>query len=622
MSELTFQWPWALLGLIVLPWLPDWLPHQRAARQLKQVMHPDMLRLFSLGDDASQASRRMRWVIRLMGFCSLVALAGPSLPSKDTSLQVAPRPLIVALDLSLSMYANDINPSRIERARQKLQDILDRVGDRPVGLIAYAGDAFSVVPVTRDHATIELMLPDLSPGIMPLPGSRPDRALKLARQWAERTGEADMLLITDDLPADHLPAVSHALQNWPGETALLAMGTDAGAPIPIPERGFLQQDNTVIMSALPVRRIEQLASETGLRWQRATITDADISYLLSQTDTELGKTDTDRPLPPRNLGYWFLLPVMLISIRLMPHLGIIACLILMTGLAPTPAQALDLDALWYNRDQRAWQALRHEQFEVAAQLADDPMIKGSALYRAGKYAEAAEAFADVPSAEGHYNRGNALAQSGKIEAARAAYLKALALNPDLEQARRNLELLDQLQPQSSPQPGNGSTQPPQAPNAPNTPQQPSGNAQAQSAPGKGKDKNGQGGPSKDAHGAGGRASPDASADSGNQTYPSPADYDDTGSAGAGRQGADRPSGETSPPQNPHQERSNDLRQAARQPTDTSPGTDSTRGSPHPDSATEIWLRRIPDTPGALLQRKFQLHARERGRRLEEGEPIW
>ncbi|RMF16093.1 MAG: VWA domain-containing protein [Gammaproteobacteria bacterium] len=593
MGELTFQWPWVLAGLICLPWLPDWLPWSRSERTIGQIMHPELLRLFSLSGDKSRHTVWMRWIIRFMGLCTLLALAGPTVPAPDRNLQVAPRPLIIVLDLSLSMYARDISPSRIERARQKLQDVLKKIPDRPAGLIAYAGDAFSVVPVTRDHASIELMLPDLSPAIMPLPGSRPDRAIRLAGQWAARTGGADLLIITDDLPAARMPTLTRLLDEWPGQPTLLAMGTAAGAPIPIPERGFLEQNGTVIMAALPVARLEQLASETRLRWHRVTVTEEDIDALLTRPDTGLHTMTAEGPLPPHNIGYWFVLPVVILSLVLMPRFAVTGWVVLMMSMAPSPADALEFEALWQNRDQRAWHALQQGEYEKASRLADDPMLRGSALYRAGQYSEAARVFAQAPTAEGHYNRGNALAQAGQFDEARSAYLRALALDPGLEAARKNLALLDQLQRQSSAQAGTDQEESPQT---------------AQDHSGQSDD---SGAASRDASSQTSR--PDARATSGDGEGKSPASADTSPHANDARTGNTPSRADTKPHQadsDTHEKDSGNTQAAAQSATGL------------PTDPTEVWLRRIPDTPGALLQRKFQLHAQERGSRLEEGEPIW
>ena len=109
------------------------------------------------------------------------------------------------------------------------------------------------------------------------------------------------------------------------------------------------------------------------------------------------------------------------------------------------------DDLWQRRDQQAQEALQAKDAEAAAGLAENPEITGEAWYRAGEYQRAEQAWAQRPTADTHYNRGNAFARAGDFDNAIAAYDAALELNPEMEDALFNRALVEELKEQQEQQ---------------------------------------------------------------------------------------------------------------------------------------------------------------------------
>src|SRR5690606_38589553 len=145
-----------------------------------------------------------------------------------------------------------------------------------------------------------------------------------------------------------------------------------------------------------------------------------------------------------------LLPLALLAFRR----GLFFCLPLVfvaSSLTSPPVQAGWWDDLWQRRDQQAWDALRADDPNRAAALAKDPSLSGEAWYRSGGFSNALSAWLNRDSADAHYNRGNALAQMGELDAAIQAYDRALELQPDMEDAAFNRELLQQMKEQQQQQ---------------------------------------------------------------------------------------------------------------------------------------------------------------------------
>ena len=199
LQDLHLLRPLWLLALLPVPVLV-WLLHQRRAKagQWQHIIDADLLPAM-LSDQHSGQQGSMAWWW-LAGWClAVMALAGPAVQKLPQPVHKNQQALVILLDMSASMAAQDIKPSRSVRAIQKVTDIVRARRDGLTALVVYAGDAHTVTPLTDDGRTIESLLPSLSPFIMPAPGSRPDKAIALGQQLTQAAGipAGDLLLITD-----------------------------------------------------------------------------------------------------------------------------------------------------------------------------------------------------------------------------------------------------------------------------------------------------------------------------------------------------------------------------------------------------------------------------------------
>jgi Ca-activated chloride channel family protein len=383
----------------------------------------------------------------------ILALAGPTwerLPGPAFRNDSA---LVIALDLSKSMDATDIKPSRISRARYKISDILKQRKDGQTALLVYSGDAFTVTPLTTDTATIISQLEALNTDIMPSPGSNTtigiEKAVDLLRQAGLAKGH--ILLVADGADEDSASGLNSILGDY--RLSVLAVGTNEGAPIPQPGGGFVKdQQGNMVVAKLDVATLSELANAGHGIFQAVTDTDDDVMHLgdlfnshtvaddkAEQTDILLEQWDEKGP--------WLLLLVLpWAALRFRKGLLSLGLVFLLPF--PQDASALEWQDLWQTQNQRAQQAFQQQQYEQAADTFNNPEWRAAAQYKAGQYQEAAETLKDNQTADGHYNRGNALAKAGQLQEAVKAYQQALKTDPNHADAKHNKELVEkQLQEQ-------------------------------------------------------------------------------------------------------------------------------------------------------------------------------
>jgi Ca-activated chloride channel family protein len=416
---------------------------------------------------AGRGSRLPIWLLTAGWIITVIALANPVWEKLPQPVFQTDQATVVVMDLSLSMNSSDLKPSRMERARFKVSDILAKQQEGVIGLVVFAGDAFVVSPLTRDGETISAMLPALKPDIMPVQGSRADLGLLKAAELLKQAGRmrGEVLLLADSYTDDRALKAAKQLRQQGIITSVLGIGTEQGAPLPTGRGDFVRNnDNEVITTKLDVPAMRKLASAGGGDYVSLTASDEDISQLMAErvqatrhrTDDRFNQTSRWKENGP-----WLvilLLPLAALAFRRGWLLSI--AVLIVTGTPTEPAMAFTMNDLWQRQDQQAHQALIEGDIENAAKLAQDPLRKGVAEYKQGNYQAALKDFAAASGAEAAYNKGNALAKLGKYKEAIDAYEQALEERQDMEDARYNKGIIEKLlqQQQQSQNNDNGENQ--------------------------------------------------------------------------------------------------------------------------------------------------------------------
>jgi Ca-activated chloride channel family protein len=451
-----FLRPWWFLGLIpVVAVMGFYTWRKRNAGNWEAIINPELLPFLLQGSGGKRALNGP-WLVAFMIsawiFCCL-SLAGPAWQQLPQPVHKQDSALVVVLDLSPSMLAEDISPNRLVRARYKLIDILTRRTEGVVGLIVYGGDSHTVSPLTEDSNTIVSMVPVLEPNLLPETGSNVEEGLASAIDLAMNGGyqQADILLITDGIDKSALSNIAPIISGEGNyRLSILGVGTTDGAPIPGVAGGFIKKAGNVIVAKLNVGTLRKIAANNGGSYQTLSADDRDIDNLLAGMDSLLTNStrETGRSFDLwDDQGYWLvllLLPVLLLSFRKGTVVVILIAPLLFTA---QPVKALEWQDLWQTPDQQASEAMTAENYEAAKGLFQDSRWRGSAAFKAGDFDQAIADFSQDESATGDYNHGNALAKSGDLQGAIKAYNNALSKEPKMEDARFNLDLVEQLKDQ-------------------------------------------------------------------------------------------------------------------------------------------------------------------------------
>ena len=387
------------------------------------------------------------WLASLVWILACLALAGPAWERESMPLYRNQAARVLAIELAPTMLAADIKPTRLERARFKLNDILEQSRDMQTALIGYSGDAFVAAPLTDDVNTVRNLIDAMDPAVMPVVGNATERAIKLAQKLIEQAGlkEGELILLADSVSEDALAAARSAHAKGLN-ISVLGVGSNSGAPVPLPQGGFLQDaKGNIVLPRLDDAALRELASVGGGRYATLSTDRSDLNALLSNDQDRSGaqKTNAEKALSERFLdrGPWLvllLLPLAIFGFR--RGWLMVFALALITPSAPV--QAFEFSDLWLRADQQAARALAEGDAKHAQALAKDPAVRGSAAYRAEDYAAASDAWAKVNGADALYNQGNALAKAGKYEEAVTAYQQALDANPALEDAKANKQAVE------------------------------------------------------------------------------------------------------------------------------------------------------------------------------------
>lgn len=437
MAEWTLLRPmWALLWGV--PWLVL-LWHWRRQQRTQSLIRPDLLRYLREGyhatttqpAHASKGSRKLYW-LWLPWTLLVLALCGPARQLTDQSLYQRDDVWVWMLDISTSMLADDLPPSRLVQARQILNNLATEAPGQRIALIAYAGDAYIITPPTADHTTLRFLLDELTPDVMPVAGSRPQLAVREGLALLTRqTRPGRLLLITDDIRTEQSDSILQTLAAQHQPLDVLAVGTPTGSPIPLPGGGVQKQrTGDLVIARTPLAALAELAATSGGQFARAD-QPASLGALHGAATMDLHQA-RGHIQPAQEVGYW-LLPALLPCLILFRRGWLFVVLILPLGWVPAPARA---------DEQPGWQAWQAGQWRQAAQQFTTPMWQGNAWYRAGNYPAAAQAYQNAgDSAQALYNLGNAYAKMQAIDEAISAYTAALQRDPALEDARYNRSLL-------------------------------------------------------------------------------------------------------------------------------------------------------------------------------------
>lgn len=240
--------------------------------------------------DVSSFRTHFKFVLLLLTLASvLLALANPQIGSKLEKTQRKGVDIVIALDVSNSMLAQDIQPSRIERARQSISRLIDELENDRIGLIVFAGKAYTQLPVTTDYAAAKMMLSTVGPDMIPVQGTAIGQAIEMAMVSFknEKSGKA-IVIITDGENHDE-DAVEKASKAADAGIRIytIGMGLAEGGPIPIYNNGEItgfkkDHSGTTVITRLDETMLNKIAEAGNGIYVRASNTQAGLRKVFEE----------------------------------------------------------------------------------------------------------------------------------------------------------------------------------------------------------------------------------------------------------------------------------------------------------------------------------------------------
>jgi len=412
LSQFHFLRPFWLLSLvpiILLCWLTR--TSRKVEQDLPQGIAPHLAEALRLG---AEHDRRIRPIIFALIGAALIAVgvAGPTWTRAPNPLIADTAPLVIALKVTESMTESDLAPSRLDRAKLKIADLIDARAGAPTALIAYAGTPHRVAPLTEDPNILRPLLEGLTPDVMPEPGDAAADALALAETILTDAGnKGAILFILDDLDPDQVAAMDGS------DTALF----------------FL----TMLPNGRDLAQLDSLKNATV---QPFTGDDRDIVRLTRQIESSYTAAlgDDDR-VDWLDRGWVLAWPALLLCLLWFRRGWVIRfALLSLLAIRPDAASAEGWRDWFLTPDQQGQIAMDRKDYARAGALFHDPYHRGYALLKAGRYPEAAEELSQIETAEAAFAEGLARIRNREYRPAIAAFETALQRRPDWPEAAYNL----------------------------------------------------------------------------------------------------------------------------------------------------------------------------------------
>ncbi|MEE3876607.1 VWA domain-containing protein [Vibrio sp. YYF0003] len=441
-------WLLALIPLVFLIWL-RW--HEESKPSWKDIL-PDHLReVLTIGEHGWRKQLPLK-LLMVNVFIAILICAGPSWQREASPFGEDKASMLVVLDNSDSMLQKDLPPSRLERSKQKIRDLLAARKGGKTGLVVFAGTAHVAMPITQDSAVFDPFLAAIDPEIMPVKGKLAEQALPLIGQQLQGLAGSTVLLVTDGVNPATISKYEDYFADKPYQLLILAAG------------------NPDIVSNNPIDldSLQTLASKTDGRLIEVSVDNTDIQQLSRYVERNMQLNGVSS-MPWKDMGYVLLFPIALIMLIWFRKGWLVQwCLIAMvSGSVMMPgevmAENVSLKAeepqvvqkvttfdkaaqwwwdLWLTPDQQGQRLFNKQAYLDAAKHFSDPLRKGTAYYYASEFELAHSAFLEMqndPSEEvrdfGLYNAASALARQREYLAARDL-LQSLANTPTLSQALR------------------------------------------------------------------------------------------------------------------------------------------------------------------------------------------
>lgn len=378
--------------------------------------------------------------------------AGPTWQREQPPFVEDRAPLVIAIDLSETMDAIDVTPTRLERVKLKVKDLLALRRGARTAIVAYAGSAHLVMPLTDDDALLNTYVDSLATNLMPVRGRDTRRAFDAAEKaLADDDTPGTLLFLCSGVEDSAFDRFAGAMKDGHYQPLVLGIGTAEGGPIRTGAQSYATTSaGTRVFAKLDVDALHRLHDRTGVPVATVTTDDGDVTWIERRVQSHLQARLAETNARWKDMGWWLTIPFAIFGALWFRKGWTIhwptAALLLFLAPSAASAQTFRFADLWLTPDQQGQLAFNRGDFATAADRFADPMRKGMAWYRAGQFAEALDAFARIDSPDSDFNQGNALAQLGRFPDAAERYRAVLKRRPGDAAATANLAIVLKLIP--------------------------------------------------------------------------------------------------------------------------------------------------------------------------------
>lgn len=450
--------PWILLAALPVVWIWWRQRHGQASASPKVgLIAPHLAQALTVHGDEARLFRPIDLMACAL-LLLLLAASGPTWSRVPEPFAAQTAPLVVVMQVTKSMENDDVAPTRQERAKQKVRDLLELRAGARTALVAFAGSAHFVVPMTEDPGVMQPYLEGLSTEVMPKDGRDLVAGLRVAQAMLAREPAAGgVLFVLDDLSASEAASLAVTVET-PVETTVSgsgsgglsepAQGDGSDAPAATaPAEGAMSAMAFLYMrpetAALP-------SAPEGAVMQRVTADGRDVAAIeraLASAYRRAQLADGDQPWEDR--GRWFAWPALLLLLvgfrrgLVVRWAGIAAVGGLLIS-APNTAQADGWKDWFFTPDQQGWHAYQNKKYAAAADVFETPYLSGVAQYKDGQYEAAAGAMSRLETADAAFVEGMAHLKSRKYRDGVRAFERAVALDPTHAGAQQNLPIAKKI----------------------------------------------------------------------------------------------------------------------------------------------------------------------------------
>jgi len=430
------EWFWAFIPVTIVVVLIIFTT--REDKKWKKVIAPALQPFVFTREKQSGVTFPLIAFLLITGIV-ILSLSGPTWSKEEVPGAKSEAVLMIAVDCSLSMMAEDIQPNRLERAKFKIRDLLDANPGSKVSLFAYSGTAHTVVPICSDYRIIRHHLESLSPGIMPVQGTNLKMLLEMADSVLNRVeAPSTLLLVTDAIDQNQAQLLKNFINDSKNSIEILAMATQQGAQIPqnANKDPMTDANGNLVISRLEPTVLFELQKTEQINVNTLTLDNSDMKLIATNVRKNLSYQADDVQSEEQWKDMGFLLLILLVLLvpfwfrkGWMIRYAWIPFVMTMTSCSDSQKW----EDLWYSKDYQGQKLYKEQDFEAAGNTFESPVHRGVAYYKAGNFDAAAQAFAQDSSANSLFNLGLTYTQLGRYDEALQVIELAAEKDPDNEQ---------------------------------------------------------------------------------------------------------------------------------------------------------------------------------------------